>query len=38
MSLLCKGEDHSEIEREFQKEMDALSNEGKCFTMEDSSA
>ena len=31
MSLLCKGEDHLEIEMEFQKELDALSNEGKMF-------
>ena len=31
MSLSCKGEDHSEIEIEFQKELDALSNEGKMF-------
>ena len=28
MSLSCKGEDHSEIEMEFQKELNALSNEG----------
>ena len=28
MSLSCKGEDHSEIEIEFRKELDALSNEG----------
>ena len=31
MLLSCKGEDHSEIEIEFQKELDALSNEGKMF-------
>ena len=31
MSLSCKGEDHSEIKIEFQKELDALSNEGKMF-------
>ena len=31
MSLSCKGEDHSEIEIEFQKDLDALSNEGKMF-------
>ena len=31
MSLSSKGEDHSEIEVEFQKELDALSNEGKMF-------
>ena len=31
MSLSCKGEDHSEIEIEFQKELDALSNEGEMF-------
>ena len=31
MSLSCKGEDHSEIEREFQKELDALLNKGKMF-------
>ena len=31
MSLSCKGEDHSEIEKEFQKELDALSNHGKLF-------
>ena len=31
MSLSSKGEDHSEIEIEFQKELDALSNEGKMF-------
>ena len=31
MSLSCKGEDHSEIEKEFQKELDALSNHGKMF-------
>ena len=31
MSLSCKGEDHSEIEIEFQKELDALSNGGKMF-------
>ena len=31
MSLSCKGEDHSEIEIEFQKELDALSNHGKMF-------
>ena len=31
MSLSCKGEDHSEIEIEFQKELNALSNEGKMF-------
>ena len=31
MSLSCKGEDHSEIEMEFQKELNALSNEGKMF-------
>ena len=37
MSLSCKGEDHSEIEMHFQKELKALSNEGKCFTMEVSS-
>ena len=37
MLLSCKGEDHSEIEIEFRKELDALSNEGKMFTMEDSS-
>ena len=35
MLLSCKGEDHSEIKIEFQKELDAPSNEGKCFTMED---
>ena len=31
MSLSCKEEDHSDIEIEFQKELDALSNEGKMF-------
>ena len=31
MSLSCKGEDHSEIEMEFQKELNSLSNEGKMF-------
>ena len=31
MSLSCMGEDHSEIEMEFQKELNALSNEGKMF-------
>ena len=31
MLLSCKGEDHSEIKIEFQKELDALSNEGKMF-------
>ena len=31
MSLSCKGEDHSEIEMEFQKELNALSNDGKMF-------
>ena len=31
MSLSCKGEDHSEIEMYFQKELNALSNEGKMF-------
>ena len=31
MSLSCKREDHSEIEIEFQKDLDALSNEGKMF-------
>ena len=31
MSLSCKGEDHSEIEIESQKELDALSNEGEMF-------
>ena len=31
MSLSCKGEDHSEIEMEFQKALNALSNEGKMF-------
>ena len=31
MSLSCKGEDHSEIEIEFHKELNALSNEGKMF-------
>ena len=31
MLLSSKGEDHSEIEIEFQKELDALSNEGKMF-------
>ena len=31
MSLSCKGEDHSEIEKEFQKELNALSNHGKMF-------
>ena len=31
MSLSCRGKDHSEIEIEFQKELDALSNEGKMF-------
>ena len=31
MLLSCKGEDHSEIEMEFQKELNALSNEGKMF-------
>ena len=31
MSLSCKGEDHSEIKIEFQKELDALSNHGKMF-------
>ena len=31
MSLSCKGEDHSEIEMEFPKELNALSNEGKMF-------
>ena len=29
MSLSCKGKDHSEIEMEFQKELNALSNEGE---------
>ena len=31
MSLSCKGEDHSEIEMEFQNELKSLSNEGKMF-------
>ena len=31
MSLSSKGEDHSEIEIEFQKELNTLSNEGKMF-------
>ena len=31
MSLSCKGEDCSEIEMEFQNELNALSNEGKMF-------
>ena len=31
MSLSCKGEDHSEIEMEFQKELNALSNEIKML-------
>ena len=31
MLLSCKGEDHSEIKIEFQKELDALSNKGKMF-------
>ena len=31
MSLSYKGEDHSEIEMEFQEELNALSNEGKMF-------
>ena len=31
MSLSCKGEDHSEIEKNFQKELNALSNHGKMF-------
>ena len=31
MSLSCKGEDHSEIEMHFQKELKALSNEGKMY-------
>ena len=31
MSLSFKGEVHSEIEIEFQKELDALSNEGEMF-------
>ena len=31
MLLSCKGEDHSEIEIEFQKELNALSNEGKML-------
>ena len=31
MSLSCKEEDHSEIEIEFQKELDALANEGEMF-------
>ena len=31
MSLSCKGEHHSEIEIEFQKELNTLSNEGKMF-------
>ena len=31
MSLSCKGEDHSRIEMEFQKELNSLSNEGKMF-------
>ena len=31
MSLSCKGEHHSEIEIEFQKELNSLSNEGKMF-------
>ena len=31
MSLSCKGEDHSEIKIEYQKELNALSNEGKMF-------
>ena len=31
MLLSCKGEDHSEIEIEFQKELNTLSNEGKMF-------
>ena len=38
MSLPCKGEDHSEIEMEFQNELKSLSNEGKCFIMVVSSA
>ena len=31
MSLSCKGEDHSEIKIEYQKELNALSNEGNMF-------
>ena len=31
MSLSCKGEDHSEIELQFQNVLNALSNEGKMF-------
>ena len=31
MSLSCKGEDHSEIKIQFQKELNALSNDGKMF-------
>ena len=31
MSLSCKGEDHSEIEIQFQKELDTLSKEGRMF-------
>ena len=31
MLLSCKGEDHSEIKIELQKELDALSKEGKMF-------
>ena len=31
MSLSCKGEDHSEVEMQFLKELNALSNEGKMF-------
>ena len=37
-SLSSKGEDHSEIEMLFHNELNALSNEGKCFTMDVSSA
>ena len=33
--LSCKGKDHSAIEKEFQKELNAISNEGKMFTMDD---
>ena len=34
MSLSCKGEDHSEIEVEFQKELNAFQMKVKCFPME----
>ena len=31
MSLLCKGENHSEIEMRFHNELSALSSEAKMF-------